>query len=393
MNSNLIQLLIVEDNPGDAFIIQEMLKQIQVPKINFTHVERLDDALQTLNHEPTDVVLLDLSLPDSLGLETLRSLQDHWSCLPIVILTITDDEEMAIQAMQEGAQDYLAKGQVSKESLIRSIRYAIERKRIQLELKQHTVELEVANQTLNQRTAQLELANQELETFSYTVSHDLINPLTTIMGNASFLRFQYSEQLDKQVQKCIAKIENAAQHMDQLIQDLLQLSQMSRTDLQIDSVDLSFLVQEILRSIRQRQPARKVETGISPNLFAKGDPNLLSIALTNLLENAWKYTRKREKTCIEFGAVPPESSQIISPKPLPPNQQVYFIRDNGAGFDMQRVGQLFMPFQRLHADQDFEGTGIGLATVQRIIQRHGGEIWAEAVVDQGATFYFTLPTP
>ncbi|MEO1349413.1 MAG: ATP-binding protein [Cyanobacteria bacterium J06635_15] len=387
-----MQLLLIEDNPGDAFIIQDMLKQLHWPKIKCTHVERLGDAIQHLSSRPADAVLLDLSLPDSYGLDTLLSLQDQLPTLPIVILTGMNDEELAVHAVQVGAQDYLVKGHVSQDTLVKAVRYAIERKKIELELKQRTLELEIANQTLNQRTAQLELANQELETFSYTVSHDLANPLSVILGFTGLLELQYAKQLDGQGQRYITLIEQSAKRMGQLIQDLLQLSKMASREVQIESVDLSRLVQDTWLEIQQRQPDRVIDTIIHNGLVVQADANLLSIALDNLLGNAWKYTSKREHARIEFGAISSESLEFMSTKPLRPNQGVYFVRDNGAGFDMQKASQLFKPFQRLHEKQDFEGTGIGLATVQRIIQRHGGEIWAEAAIDQGATFYFSLPS-
>ncbi|MEM9484799.1 MAG: ATP-binding protein [Cyanobacteria bacterium P01_F01_bin.116] len=391
MDAKLIQLVLVEDNPGDAYIIQDMLRQIQSPSMQFTHVERLDDALQTLQQASIDAVLLDLSLPDSYGLETLLSLQSEFPALPIVILTGTNDEKLAIQAVQQGAQDYLIKGQVSKYGLSKAIRYAIERKKIELELKQRTFELEQANQTLEQRTVQLEFANQELEAFNYAVSHDLANPLTTILAYTSLIDFQYSERIDQQIQRYVIAIAKAAGHINQLIHDLLRLSQTSRSELQIESVEFSHLAQEILLDFQQSQPNRSVDIVIQPNLVAKGDENLLVIALENLLGNAWKYTSKQQQPYIEFGTVSSETAEHLPLKPLPTNQSIFFIRDNGAGFDMTKAKNLFRPFQRLHKPQDFEGSGVGLATVQRIIHRHGGEIWAEAAIDQGATFYFTLP--
>lgn len=397
MVANVIQLLLIEDNPGDAFIIQDMLKQISIPTITITHIERLDDAFEYLNQASVDGVLLDLSLPDSYGLDTLLSFEKQAPTLPVVILSGTDDEELAIQAVQQGAQDYLVKGQVSKDIIFHAVRYAIERKKIALELKQRTLELEIANQTLNRRTAQLELANQELESFSYTVSHDLANPLAAIIGFASLLELTYvgdPHEQEKRHKHCIEGIQKAANRMNQLIQDLLQLSKMSRGAVQSKSVDLSILAQEILYRIKQSQPSRIVETVIQPKLITQCDPNLLNIALENLLGNAWKYTRKQEDARIEFGSISSSAALLdnMESTGLSSHYPVFFIRDNGAGFDMQKAHKLFTPFQRLHTSKDFDGTGIGLATVHRIIQRHGGQIWADAVVDQGATFYFTLPT-
>lgn len=393
MSVQAIQILCVEDNPGDAFIIQAMLGKIEVPTIEFTHVERLDDAFKILAQRPVDAVLLDLSLPDSYGIETVQAIQTQYPSLPTIILTGTDDENLAVQALHEGAQDYLVKEQVSDYILHKAIRYAIERKKIELELKQRTAELEQTNQTLEQRTAQLEFANQELEAFNYAVSHDLVNPLTIILGSTSLISFQYGEQLNQQLHKHITEITKAAEHIHQLIDDLLRLSKISRSDIQVEQVDLSYLSQQIFVNLQHRAPNRNVEVSIHPKLVAQGDANLLNIALENLLENAWKYTGKHRHARIEFGNIDDTTTVPLPFKSLPIGHSIFFIRDNGAGFDMTKAHNLFKPFQRLHKTQDFQGNGIGLATVQRIIQRHEGEIWAEASIGDGATFYFTLPNP
>ena len=376
MNPRLITLLLVEDNPGDAYIIQHLMKDSASTQVQLHHVDQLEAAIQQLDSQTFDVVILDLSLPDSQGLDTLSALVDRFPQIPIVVLTGLADEELAIQAVQQGAQDYLVKDQVSETGLNRSIRYAIERQRIEEALKQRTSELEVANQELEKRTAQLEAANQELEAFSYSVSHDLRNPLTVINGMATILQLKYINQLDAQAQHQVKLICQSGQRMEQLIKDLLQLSQMSRSELQLQPVNLSAMVEEIMQQQQQRHPERQLNSIIAPNVIAQADPQLLRVALENLLDNAWKYTRKRQDAEIEWGVVKEnEPSTQLSQQPttpnLTPNQAVYFLRDNGVGFDMNKADKLFTPSNGLHQKKEFEGTGIGLATVQRVIHRHG----------------------
>jgi signal transduction histidine kinase len=229
-----------------------------------------------------------------------------------------------------------------------------------------------------ERTAQLEEANKELEAFSYSVSHDLRGPLRAIDGFSQALLEDYMAVLDAQGQNYLQRVRAASQRMAQLIDDLLMLSRMSREAIRLEVVDLSALARAILADLKESEPRRRVETCVSDDVTANCDARLLRVVLENLLRNAWKFTSKHDTAKIEFGVVQSNG------KP------VYFVRDDGAGFDAAYMDKLFGPFQRLHASSEFEGTGIGLATVQRIIHRHGGRVWAEAAVEQGATFYFTL---
>jgi PAS domain S-box-containing protein len=226
---------------------------------------------------------------------------------------------------------------------------------------------------------ELEAANKELEAFSYSVSHDLRAPLRSIDGFSLALLEDYGDRLPGEGQNHLKRVRAATQRMAQLIDDLLNLSKVTRAPMKLVSVDLSQLALGITAELQRTQPERNIRCSIAPNLKSRGDPNLLQVVLVNLLNNAWKYTSKQEQAEIEFGSKY-ENSETI-----------YFVRDNGAGFDMAYAGKLFGAFQRLHAITEFPGTGIGLATVQRIIHRHGGRIWAEGAVNQGATFFFTLP--
>ncbi|ACI17143.2 hypothetical protein COPRO5265_0030 [Coprothermobacter proteolyticus DSM 5265] len=225
---------------------------------------------------------------------------------------------------------------------------------------------------------ELEEANRELEAFSYSVSHDLRAPLRSIDGFSQMLLEDYADKLDDQGRDYLKRIRAATQRMSQLINDLLTLSRISRADMHFEELNLTAMAEDIAAELKQSQPERDVEFIIEPNVKAYGDSHLLRIVLENLLRNAWKFTSKHKSAIIEFGVKEHDG------------KTVYFVRDNGAGFDMAYVDKLFVPFQRLHEQDEFEGTGIGLATVQRIVHRHGGTVWAEGEVEKGATFYFTL---
>lgn len=235
------------------------------------------------------------------------------------------------------------------------------------------------NQGLQQAILELKAVNEELEAFSYSVSHDLRAPLRSIDGFSQALLEDCQDQLDTAGQDYLCRIRSATQRMGQLIDDLLTLSRVTRSDLHKTAVDLSQVASRICTHLQQAHPERQVEIEIQSNLSAEGDLRLLQVVLENLLNNAWKFTNGRSQAKIEFGSIGSENG-------IP----VYFVRDNGVGFDMAFIEKLFKPFQRLHHMHDFPGNGIGLATVQRIIHRHGGEVWAEGTLNQGATFNFTL---
>jgi signal transduction histidine kinase len=249
-------------------------------------------------------------------------------------------------------------------------------------MQQHETALQSAHDELElrveQRTAELQAANRELEAFSYTVAHDLRGPLDLIGGNAYLLQHAYDQQIDAHGREMLERLRVAVGNMSGLIDDIFKLSRATTAGLQRSKVDLSAIAESIAADIRAVAPERRAEFVIDPCVTASADPGLMRIVLENLLRNAWKYTGRQENARIEFGCRDEGG------------RTVFFVRDNGAGFDPKLSERLFHPFQRLHEKSEFPGTGIGLATVQRIIDRHGGRIWAESVVGEGATFYFTL---
>ncbi|MFW6097001.1 MAG: sensor histidine kinase [Chloroflexota bacterium] len=250
------------------------------------------------------------------------------------------------------------------------------------QLKQEAAERRQLNEKLEQRvrarTAQLEVANKELESFAYSVSHDLRAPLRAIDGFSQALLEDCADQIDDQGQLYLGRVRANTQRMGELIDALLLLSRLSRAETVMEAVDLSALAKDIAADLKQEDDARRVQLSIEPGLVVEGDARLLRVVLENLLGNAWKFTSKRSEACIEFGAVEEEENYV------------YYVRDNGVGFDMAYADKLFGAFQRLHPMNEFPGTGIGLATVQRVIHRHHGRVWAEAAPDKGATFFFTV---
>ena len=245
--------------------------------------------------------------------------------------------------------------------------------------KQGEIRIKELNASLQQHVDQLAAINRELESFSYSVSHDLRAPLRAMDGFSQALLEDYGDQLDQAGQNYLQRIRTAAQNMGELIDHLLMLSRLTRAEMHPGEVNLTEIAEKIVAGLREQEPDHRVEFIVRPDMVGFADERLMEVALANLLGNAWKFSSKSSSPRIEFGV---ETDTEWEP--------VYFIRDNGAGFNQEYADNLFKPFQRLHGAHEFSGSGIGLATVQRVISRHGGKVWAEGKLDVGATFYFTL---
>ena len=284
-------------------------------------------------------------------------------------LKVGEDE---LGTLTDAFNQMLGRIEESKEELRR---YATE---LEQRVADRTHELEERNETLRRNAAELLAANQELDAFAYSVSHDLRAPLRSIDGFSQVLLEDYAAQLDEAGRDSLRRVRAASQRMATLIDDLLKLARVTRVEMRTERVDLTRMAQDIVAELQRTDAARQVEFVIAPGLEARADPPLLRVVLENLLRNSWKYTAKQPRPRVEFGWTEANGGRA------------FMVRDNGAGFDMKYMDKLFGVFQRLHSAAEFEGTGVGLATVRRIILRHGGQIWAEGAVDQGATFYFTL---
>ncbi len=368
----ILRVLLVEDNPGDAVLVREALLDAPGPTFALDWQPTLTAGLTALADGTFDALLLDLSLPESRGIDTLGRMRAAHDGLPILVLSGIDDEETAVAALHAGAQDYLVKGRFDGALLARALRYAIERKRARDEIEALNVELEVRVQ---RRTAELAAANQELEAILHSLTHDLRTPLRSIHGFAELLLDEHRSQLDEDGRDYLQRMAGASERLETVLDALLELSRTARTTLRWEHFDLSATAERVVHDQRRAWPDRDFAVTVAPDLRAVGDPRLIRIALGQLVANAFKFTRDADPPRVEIGRA---------------GESTFFVRDNGVGFDMAFADNLFRPFQRLHGDQGFEGVGIGLATASRIIQRHGGKLWAEGEPGAGSTFWFTL---
>jgi hypothetical protein len=374
MSDHHYKILLVEDNPGDARLVRESLCEARENPFDIEVTDRLGAGVNRLRAGKIDAVLLDLSLPDSQGAATFLTAKAVSAGVPIIVLTGQGDEALAVKLVQDGAQDYVEKAHLGSNNLSRAIRYAIGRAKTEQDIRKLNAELE---QRVQQRTAELEASNKELEAFSHSVSHDLRAPLRHIDGFVRILVESEEARLGPPALHCVTRILAGVQSMTAIIDALLKLARVSRQPLEVRRTSLNELVSQAIEELGTDRDGRAVHWQIGDLPFAQCDRGLMKQVFTNLLSNALKYTRSREISTIAIGQTVIDGALAI------------FVRDNGAGFDMKYADKLFEQFQRLHRHEEFEGTGIGLATVQRIVYRHGGRIWAEASVDEGATFYFT----
>lgn len=361
-------LLIVDDETAQMQALCDTLRDQGYETTGFTAAA---PALAALRDRQFDLLLSDLMMPEMDGIALLQAALQIQPDLVGIIMTGEGTIATAVEAMKVGALDYILKP--FKLSVILPV---LARALAMRRLRRENAELE---RRLRDHADKLESANQELEAFSYSVSHDLRAPLRAIHGFSRILIEDHAAQLSAEARQLLEDVVTSGVRMEQLIEDLLEFSRLSRQPLAKRSVDILALVQEVLDELRTQHPEQRVDVRLGTLPAAPGDAALLKQVFVNLLSNAFKFTRKRDPAIVEVGCRKQEAENI------------YFVRDNGVGFDMDYAEKLFGVFQRLHGSGEFEGTGIGLSIVQRIVQRHGGRIWAKAAVDHGATFEFSLP--
>jgi two-component system sensor histidine kinase/response regulator len=368
-------ILIVDDRPQNLLALEKTLSGTEAELVRATSGNAALTA--TLNHEFA-LAILDVQMPGMDGYELARLLREDpkTQSLPIIFLTAAyREDEQVIEGYRSGAVDYIVKP-YNPDILLSKVNVFLQMDRQKAELQR--------------QREQLESLNRELEAFTHSVSHDLRAPLRAVIGFSRILLEDHAPRLVEEGRECAGRIVAAAQRMELLIEDLLRLSHITKAEMRGELIDLSGTAEKIAESLHRTEPDRFVEFAITPKLSAYGDPALLQVALENLLGNAWKYTANHKRARIELGQT--ANANLDDPDPrLAGDVPVYYVRDDGAGFDMAFAGKLFAPFQRLHNSDEFPGTGIGLATVQRIINRHGGRIWARGEQEKGATFYFYLP--
>jgi light-regulated signal transduction histidine kinase (bacteriophytochrome) len=367
------RILVVEDERILALDLTETLDELGYTVAGTA--TRGEEAIELARRLHPHLILMDVGLAGEIdGITAAETIRDEHD-VPVVFLTARADDDTLQRATSTEASAYLVKPFKAPE-LRCVIEIALHKHAADVRLRENERWLEL---TLQQRTAALEAANSELEAFNYSVAHDLRAPLRGIDSFSQLLIEKYSQQLDDEGLGYLNRVRGAAARMSQLIDALLSLAQVGRGQLQRIELDFSYLVQSVANEIAAANPERNVRVAVAPGMRAYGDPRLLRIVVANLLENAWKFTARRQRAAVEVG--PCQNTALPT----------YYVRDNGAGFDPSYASRLFGAFQRLHADREFPGTGIGLAIVQRVIARHGGAVWADSRLEQGATFYFSLP--
>jgi DNA-binding response OmpR family regulator len=347
-----------------------LLESLRVEGLNVTVAHNGSQAIELLNVDQIDCVILGFTNAGD-QLATCRRIRSAPLVrdLPIIAFAPSEERALFLDLLGAGADDVIVAG--TDPAIARArVRSQLRRKQVADEIRRVRDEKIVAEE--------LERQNRELDAFSYSVAHDLRAPLRSISGFSAALVEDYAPQLDDRAKDYLQRVQTSARRMGELIDDLLQLAKVGRAELRKQPVDLAGMARSTVKQLRDRDPSRGVELVVAEKIVVEADRGLLQVLLDNLLSNAWKFTSKRADARIEVG--------IANVDGVP----AYFVRDNGAGFEPSHAARLFRPFQRLHSSTDFEGTGIGLATVQRVVTRHGGRVWAEGAIGSGATFFFTL---
>jgi signal transduction histidine kinase len=369
-----VRILIVDDDPTKRFALKSILEPLGE---EIVEAASGSDALRQLLREEFAVVLLDVRMPIMDGFETAQMIRQRprSELTPIIFVTALDQAETDMgRGYDLGAVDFVF-APIVPAILRAKVTVFVELYRAQQELKRYRLQLE---ELVQERTTALTAINRELEAFSYSVSHDLRAPLVSFDGLSQNLLESYGDQLDERAKDYIQRMRLASQRMTSVFDGLQTLFRLTSGELRREQLDVSTLAGEIIEELRAAYPERKVEVDIAPGMTAIGDQRLVRILLSNLINNAWKFTSLNRSAEIEIG------------QELVDSETRMLVRDNGVGFDMISAHRLFGAFQRLHSQSDFPGAGIGLAIARRVVNRHGGRIWAEGAVEGGATFYFVL---
>lgn len=370
------KVLAIDDDPE---YVQALAAALRDEGLDVAIARSGEDALEVLAVQAMDCVLLDDDMPGLGGLETCRSIKSAQVVRDTPVIIMTSRDERIVEFLGAGADDCIGKS--TELSLVKAhVRSQIRRKQ-QNDETRRLREQRLRGELAEARAAlaeELQRKNAELEAFTSSVSHDLRAPLRSIDSFTRMLEEDYGERVDDTGRNYIQRVRGATKRMSELIEDLLKLARVSAVELRKQPVDVSAEARSILGQLRDREPSRAIDLRIADGLVVDADRGLFRTMLENLLSNAWKYTARTDRAMIELGATSDGGERVM------------FVRDNGAGFDAAQAGKLFKPFQRLHAASEFEGTGIGLATVLRIVSRHGGRVWAEGSVGSGATVYFRV---
>jgi two-component system, sensor histidine kinase and response regulator len=364
-------LLIVDDNPANRRLYQATLHDLGAEVYMAASGE---EALARCAERHYAMILLDVHLSGMDGFQvaqTLRAKGAAGDAAIVFVSAVYVHEHDTYRGYRLGAVDYILSPIVPE--ILRA------KASVFIHLYRMRVEAQQQARAIDKAYRELRTAHAEMEGFSYSVSHDLRTPLGQVAGFADLMQLGHAGELTEKSREYVGYIQGAARRMNSLIDDMLLLGNMTRTEMLVQPVDLSSMAESLLGELAQSKPVPHASSQVQRGLHTRGDPRLLRVALSNLLGNAWKYSAGVVRPFIEFGAMPTEHGET------------FFVRDNGAGFDAQAAGErLFRPFQRFHSDTAFKGNGVGLAIVQRVIDKHGGQVWAEAAPGRGATFFFTL---